>query len=337
MGAGAGVGRREFLAAATTGGVLGVVQAWAPAAAGASAGPTGGGPCIPRRPGRRTTALAIDARSRVLWRSDAARESLAGHRLADLAPTGDIPLGGLPMGLALVGDGRRAVVACRTASEAGVAVVDLRRERVISRLDAGPAPRAVVADPDGRHVVVAGGTEEGWIARVDLRTGRVVRRAAVGRHPRGLATSGDGRRVLVSLNGEAAVARVSFGRRTAVRLLPCAPFPAQVALSSDGRTGVVTHDGFASRTVTPIDVPDARARRGWTVALDPCGVQFAGRGSEVVVAERGNGTVTVLDARTGRRRRRTRPGGRPACLVLLGGRRAVVADEETGALTEVRL
>ncbi len=333
-------GRREFLAAAAAGGTFGVVRAWSPApapAAAARASRGADGVCIARRPGRRTTALALDPRSRVLWRADVPAAALAGHGLADLAPTGTIALGGVPVALAVLGDGRRAVVACQGPSKAGVVVVDLRRGTVVARLDPGPAPRAVAAEPDGRHAVVAGGAGEGWVARIDVRTGRVVRRAAVGRHPRGVAVGPDGRRILVTLNGDGAVARVSFGRRTAVRLVPCGPFPADVALSPDGRLGVVTHDGFGSRTVTPLDVAEGRAGRAWTAALDPAGVQLAARGAAVVVAERGSGTVAVLDARTGRRRRRVRTGGRPASLVVLGGRRAVVADEETGALTEVRL
>jgi DNA-binding beta-propeller fold protein YncE len=158
----------------------------------------------------------------------------------------------------------------------------------------------------------------------------------VGRHPRGLAIMPDGAHALVALNGDSAIAVVALAAHEVARRIPTAAFPYLLAVSPNGKRGFVTHNGYRSRLGTPLDLVHWRARAGVRTGLDPAGVAFDRFGRNVVVANTGAGTISVLDAHTGRRRRRLTPAGSPRS-VAVSGARGYVADGATGRLTTVRL
>jgi len=299
--------------------------------------------CTPTPPGIATGAIAVTPDGRTIWTTDTHATTITAHRRSDLLRGRSIDVGGAPVGIAIAPDGRLALVTTAAYDRPGLAIVDLLTGEV-DRLDVGAAPRAVVFAPNGRSAYVAGGGREGTLTRVELRSGHVHAPIAVGADPHGLAVLPDGKHALVALNGAGAVALVTLTgkhqvggsengrvRNPGVRRIATAPFPHELALSRDGTRALVTHNGFADRRLSRIDVERRRVTRRLTVGSDPSGVAFS-RAGHAVVACTGTGSVTVFAAR----RRTVKVGGAPRALAI-AGTTALVADTRSGALHRVRL
>lgn len=289
-------------------------------------------PCTPTPTGLRTAAVAAAGDGRTVWTADTGATTITRHRVRDLQRLRSIDVGGAPVALSLTRDGRRAVVLTAAWSEPGLVVVDLRAGTV-DRVDVGAAPRSVVLTHDGRHAWVAG--EEGLV-RVTVASGAVTAPVDLGGRARGLALHPDGRRALVALHTSAAVAVVSLARRRVIGRIATGAFPSQVAISPRGHRALVTHGGYGARGVGLLDLDAGRRLRTLRTGADPTGVAYDRAGSVAIVANAGAGTVSVLDLRTGRHRRRANPGGSPRA-VTVAGRRGIAVDGVTGALTSLPL
>jgi phospholipase C len=329
---GGGATRRGFVAGLAAGGAASVIGGPLLARKALAAGTK---PCAPTPPGIRTSAVAVAPGGRTVWTADAAATTITAHRRADLLRGRSIDVRGAPLGIAISPHGHEALVTTAFYDRPGLAIVDLLSGQV-DHLDVGPEPCAVAYAAHGRSAYVSGGGRDGTLTRVEPRGGRVHRAVALGRHARGLALHPDGKHALVALNGDASVAVVSLKHGRVTRRIKTPPFPAQVAISPDGKHALVTHNGFHNRRVTPLDLVHWRARKPVTTGLDPAGVAFDAAGRVAVVANTGAGTVSVLDARTGRRRRRVKVGGAPRFVAVVG-RRGIVADGHSGQLTSIRL
>lgn len=98
----------------------------------------------------------------------------------------------------------------------------------------------------------------------------------------------------------ATIIDVGSGRTLAT--LPTGAGPHEVAISSDGRTAVVTdYSGQPGRTLTVIDVPAMRIAR--TIDMGqynrPHGIAFLPGDTTVVVTSEATGNIVVVDVRTG--------------------------------------
>lgn len=342
--------------------VLSTRRAFLGGAAAAGAAHTAAGPllasgkpgrkiCAPVPPGVATSAIAVAGAT--VWTADAAAGTITSHRGRKLARRRSIDVGGPPVDIAISPDGRRALVATSSRDASGLAVVDLR-SGAVTRLDVGPEPCGVAFSPDGRSAFVTGGGAEGTLRRVVPASGTVGPALALGAHPRAIALLGDGGRALVALNGDSAVALVDLPGRRVLRRIRTAPFPRELAVSADGERALVTHNGFEERTVTLLAVtaPDERPGtppiahtpgrsslgrgRRVEVGLDPGGAAFAPRGSTALVSATGSGSVVLLDARSGRKRRTIKLGGAPRA-VALAANTAFVADAVSGAVKAIRV
>jgi DNA-binding beta-propeller fold protein YncE len=325
------VTRRGFVAGVATAAAVPLLPSAAADARPSSAGPR----CAGRAPGVRRHALAISPDGRTVWTADTGAATITAHRVRDLSARRSIPVGDGPTGIALALDGRRALVTTGFYNAPGLAIVDLRAQKVIDRLDVGAAPAAVAMAPDGRTACVTSGGEKGRLTRIDLERGRVMARVDVGRHPRGVAITADGRHALVALNGDAAVAVVALRNDRIVARIATAPFPFLVAAAPRGDRAFVSHNGFGDHAVSRLDVGAGKAVGALRTGADPAGLAFAGPRT-LLVAARGDGTVALYNPLTGRRRRRVRTGGRPRALAVRG-RRAYAADDETGQLWAIRI
>jgi DNA-binding beta-propeller fold protein YncE len=327
-----GATRRGFVAGAAAGAAAQLLGRSADLAGAAAKAPAR---CAGRLPGTRRNALAVSHDGRTVWTADTGADTITAHRARDLSRRRSIVVGDGPTGIALAPGGARALVTTGFYDEPGLAIVDLHAGKVISRLDVGAVPGAIALAPDGRTAVVASGGAKGRLTRVDLGRGRVMARVDVGRHPRGVAVMADGRHAVVALNGDAAVAVVRLRDDHIVAKITTAPFPFLIAAAPAGDRAFVSHNGFGARSVTRLDVGARRTAGQLRTGAEPAGLAFT-RGGALVVATRGDGAVTILDPRSGARRRRARPGGRPRA-VAVQGRRAFSADEQTGQLWAIRV
>lgn len=187
-------------------------------------------------------SVAFDRRSRTAWVAGGGAEgTLTGVDLKTGQARPPIAIGAHPRGLALLPDGKHALVALHGA--ASVALVTLATGRV-RRIATRAFPQGVAVSPDGRHAIVThSGFGEHVITPIDLVRRRARRPVKVGREPVGVAYSRSGRTALVAVMGGHAVVvvdgRTGRRRRTIRRL----DTPRAVALSgrqaivADGRTG----------------------------------------------------------------------------------------------------
>lgn len=291
-------------------------------------------PCAPEPAGIPSGPISASADGRLVWTTDVRSTTITPHATRTLRRGRPIDVGGTPAGISISSDGLTALVTAAAIDRPGLRIVDLRTDAV-DRLDVGADPGLVAFGPGDRAWVTGRGSR-GTLTAVDVQAGDVHKALVVGEHPRGLAVSRQGDVALVALNGAAAVALVDLRRRRVIRRIPTAPFPAQLALSPDGRRALVTHNGFGARAVTLIDVTRHRVLGRIRVGTDPAGVAFSRSGATAIVTSASTGTVTLLDGRTGRRRRTVTAGGSPRAVVVCGSR-AVVADGRTGDLHAVRL
>jgi len=182
------------------------------------------------------------------------------------------------------------------ATDAGhgeLAVVDLRRGRVVRRLEVGAGARHLALDPAGRRLWTALGSTAAILVVVDVTdplTPRVVRRIAPPFGAHDVAFSPSGRRVWVTGGRTPSVAlyRAAGDRPAAILAADAAPqhvtFGPQAAYVASGE----------GRSLTVHALDDGRVRRRAVTPLGSYNVARGGAG--VVTPSLGSGALTVLDA-----------------------------------------
>lgn len=174
-----------------------------------------------------------------------------------------------------------------------LAVVDLRRRRVVRRIEVGPGARHLARSPDGRRLWIALGSSAAEIVVVDVAdplVPRVVRRVRPPFLAHDVGFSPSGRRVWVTAGREPRLAVYAAGGARPLRLLGADAAPQHVtfgptfAYVASGNGGSVRLHALAGDAV----------RHTTAVALGSYNVQ---RGAGMVVTPSlGSGTVTILDA-----------------------------------------
>lgn len=212
-----------------------------------------------------------------------------------LTPLGSQPTGGsAPCHLAVDPSGRYVLVANYGSGSVAVHPIGpegaLRaRSDLVQHAGAGPdhdrqdGPHAhqVAVDPTGRHILAVDlGTDEVRTYRLDQDTGQLqagpVGRTEAGAGPRHVAFHPDGRVLVADELGSTLtefgydVSTAALARRRSVGATVGAPpernYPAELAISDDGRFGYLSNRGADCVTVFGTDSPSLRA-----IADVPCG------------------------------------------------------------------
>ena len=173
-----------------------------------------------------------------------------------------------------------------------LAVLDLRRDRVVRRLEVGAGARHMTLDPAGRTLWIALGSTAAVLVVVDVSAPlapRVVRRIAPPFGAHDVAFSPSGRRVWVTGGRAANVAlyRATGSRPAAVLDVDIAP--QHVAFGPHGAY-VASGEG---RSLTVHALDDGRVRRQAGVPLGSYNVARGAAG--VLTPSLGSGELTVLD------------------------------------------
>jgi YVTN family beta-propeller protein len=138
-----------------------------------------------------------------------------------------VPIGGVPMGLALSADGAALYVTNRTAN--GVAVIDTASAKVKRIIEIPGQPVRCHLTPDGRKLAVTL-IDSGELAVVDVPTLTVERRLAAGQRVEGLMISEDGKHVYASAQADNAVVKYSTTTWQAILKIPTAARPDPMVL-----------------------------------------------------------------------------------------------------------
>ena len=232
-----------------------------------------------------------------------------------------------PLGVALMPDGQRAVVARSIAND--VVVVRLATGKIEARVPVGTCPYGVAVSRDGRWAFVSnyGGrrprkgepTERsagsdvavdprsipltGTVSVIDLAgKPHVAHELVVGLHPSELLMSPDGSRLYVANTGGDSVSVIDPAKHRVIDTLdtkvdsqlPWGSLPDGLALSEDGQTLYVANAGINAVVCIRLDTPTSPPRlipAGWY----PGGVCV--RGQELFVSNVRNGLQKIAPAR----------------------------------------
>jgi PQQ-dependent catabolism-associated beta-propeller protein len=197
--------------------------------------------------------------------------------------------------------GRYAAVSNEGSGD--VAVIDLDRAEVVSRIRVGSRPRGIRISRDGRFVYVALSddaptveTDQDGIAVIDLRTGQVIHQYPAGSDPEMFDLSPDGRYLYASNEdaGTATVTDLSTGEVLAT--LPVGIEPEGVATSPDGRWVYVTAE--TSNTVSVIDTRRNAVAASFLVDIRPRSAIFSPTRPRAYVTNEISATVSVVETET---------------------------------------
>jgi YVTN family beta-propeller protein len=232
----------------------------------------------------------------------------------DVRPAGaQTALGDMPLGAALSPDGRLLVVSNNGLGTQSLQVVDTATSRVLQAI---PYSRphglflGVAFSPDGRRVYASGGGEQ-RIHTYDVAGTRLSETApirlptknpagvAVDMFPAGLAVTPDGGRLVVADHLADAVSLVDLATRE-VTTTAVGHAPQGVALSADGRTAWVTHQGGKRVSVLDVSGPTPVVTRSVRVGTHPNAVLLSRDHDTVYVANGDSDEISVLDAASSR-------------------------------------
>lgn len=182
------------------------------------------------------------------------------------------------------------------AEPAEIAVIDLSKFEVSSRLPASPETEGMEFSPDGRNLVVANEGDD-TVVVYDLAAGRAIKKVDVtpyGKRPRGVKVSPDGSTYIVTLESSDNFL-VLDARYDVLKAVPTGKGPYGVAFEPGGATLWV-----AAARSQQLEVVDAKTYS--PLAAIPIGKRcwhftFTPDGSQVLAACGRSDSVTVIDAR----------------------------------------
>ncbi len=277
-----------------------------------------------------------------------------------------IAVGKRPRGLRLARDGRTLYVALSGSPKAdadtferappdraadGIAVVDVRRGRVLRVLPGGEDPESFDLSPDGRHLYVSNESAAA-LSVVEVDTGRIIGRIEVGGEPAGVATRPDGAIVYVTSEADGHVYAIDAAALRVLGKVPVGARPRSVVFTPDGKRAFVSAENGARVTVVDAErhavvdeiAIDGAGARPMGIALSstmlfvstgrgrglafvdlathlqrlvaavgarPWGVGVTKDGHRVFTANGPSNDVSVLDAESGRVLDRVRVGRSP--------------------------
>lgn len=241
----------------------------------------------------------------------------------------NIPIGGVPRGIALSSSGDRLYVT--NSWDDTVSVIDTASLAVMSTWHVGAEPSAVAADRDGNHLFVANRLSDD-VSVLNAQTGEEEKRLAAGRGASYLTLSPDGSRIYAThiypnlparqtgienrTPPESEITIIDAKRATVADRIPLHAVAGvfHVAFSRDGRLGVAAqyhpknlvplahleHGGAFAYTLTlfgpmigkPIEVPLDELDR---YAAQPFGVVIAPDSSRIYVSAAGSEAVLAID------------------------------------------
>ena len=202
-----------------------------------------------------------------------------------------------PHGIQIAPDGTVYVTA---ELDRKIVQVDPVRGRVIAAIDVEGSAHWMAILPDGSKMYVANKDDRLFVSVVDLKTKKIVARVPMAKGTQGITASPDGKTV-IAIDLAAPVLAVidpSTDQVTERITLQGQSDPAYKAYYSPDGKWLLT---MAGSMITIFDASNLKGlQRVLKVGAFPMGIGFSADGTTAVVANHGDGTVSVLDLATAR-------------------------------------
>jgi DNA-binding beta-propeller fold protein YncE len=230
-----------------------------------------------------------------------------GHTIAivDLAArkleaTIDISPYQAPHGIQIDATGNTIYVTCDLSRK--VLVIDTRSRAIKAAIDTEGTGHWIALLPDASKLYVANKNDRLFVSVLDLKTNKMVGKIPAPNGTQGIAASPDGKTVIVADNRAAQVLAIDTKTDTVVD---------QIALEGGTRGAYkpyFTPDGSKlvvcsenPPIVNILDTKNLHARQTvLTVGKDPMGFAVSADGKTLLVANHGDGTVSVVDLKEGK-------------------------------------
>jgi YVTN family beta-propeller protein len=151
--------------------------------------------------------VAVDHEELAAYVANSGNGTISVIDLPSRKELAQVPIGGVPMGLALTSDGRTLFATNRTAD--GVAVIDTAAAKVKRIVAISGQPVRCQLTPDEQKLVVTL-IDSGELALVDVATLSLEKRLPIGQRVEGLLVTGDGRYVYAAAQADNKVVKVSL-------------------------------------------------------------------------------------------------------------------------------
>jgi YVTN family beta-propeller protein len=178
-------------------------------------------------------------------------------------------------------------------------IVDPNQRRVIAAIDTEGTGHWIAMLPDATKMYVANKNDKPYVSVIDLKSRKIVARVPAPNGTQGIAASPDGKQVVVMDAAEPVVIvidPVTDRVVDRVRLMGQTGGGYKAYYSPDGRTLMT----MAGSMVTILDPANLRGpQRVLKAGASPMGFAFSADGNTVLVANHGDGTVSVIDLRKG--------------------------------------
>ncbi len=222
---------------------------------------------------------------------------LASHKLTG---TIDVSPYQAPHGIQIDAQGK-LYVTCDLSRK--LLVIDPGKRAVEAAIDTEGTGHWVAVLPDGSKAYVANKDDKPYVSVIDLKTRKIVQRVPAPKGTQGIAASPDGRYVVAADNGDPALLVINTTTDKVEFRLPLeetqrAAFKPR--FTPDGSKLIVCSMG-PSALVHIIDTRDPHGKQTvLRVGKDPMGFAISPDGKTALVANHGDGTVSVIDLAEGR-------------------------------------
>jgi YVTN family beta-propeller protein len=178
-----------------------------------------------------------------------------------------------------------------------VLVVDPEAGKIVDVIAHEGSGHWIALLPDGGKAYVASKNDKPFVSVLDLETRKVVGTAPMPRGTQGVTASPDGRRVIALDYAEPEIAVIDASTDRVTERIPLdAKGGAYKAYFSPDGAWLLTMTGS---TINVFDARDLhKPQRTITVGAFPMGIAFSPDGKTALVANHGDGTISVLDLAT---------------------------------------
>jgi YVTN family beta-propeller protein len=179
-----------------------------------------------------------------------------------------------------------------------ILVVDPEAGRVAGAIDHEGSGHWLAVLPDGSKAYVANKNDKPFVSVLDLAAGKQIGAVPMPRGTQGIAASPDGKRVIAMDFERPEIAVIDTATDAVVERIALAGTtePAYKAYFSPDGKWLMT---MAGSTIGIFDAANPRApQRTLTVGASPMGIGFSADGKTALVANHGDGTISVVDIAT---------------------------------------